>query len=69
MSTEDECELVWANPKELEAAHYLTNLYNQLLTNQGATPEAAFNIMLQQMQDENQLAMLYKWDHAGRMVG
>ena len=69
MSVEDECELVWANQKELEAAHYLTNLYNQLLTNQGVNPETAFNMMLEQMQDDAQLSMLYKWDHMGRTPG
>ena len=66
MTSGSETELVRVNQSELDAAQYLTTLYNQLLMNQGVSPETAFNMMLEQMQDDAQLSMLYKWDQMGR---
>ena len=66
MTLDSETESIWKNQGELDAAQYLTTLYNQLLVNQSLTPEVAFNTMLEQMQDEAQTRMFYKWDQAGR---
>ena len=56
----------WENAQEMEAAQYLTTLYNQLLVDKQCNPEAAYSLMLEQMQGDAQLHMFYKWDQRGR---
>ena len=68
MTSESEDESTWKNQGELEAVQYLTTLYNQLLVNQQLTPEIAYNTMLEQMETQEQLAMLHRWDQAGRQA-
>ena len=68
MTSESEDESMWKNQGELDAVQYLTTLYNQLLVNQQLTPEIAYNTMLEQMETQEQLAMLHRWDQAGRQA-
>ena len=66
MTSESETESVWKNQGELDAAQYLTTLYNHLMLNQQLTPEMAYSTMLEKMEDDAQLRMFHKWDSMGR---
>ena len=67
MSSESESEpLVWANPAEVDAAKYLTSLYNELMLKNEITPEEAFRTLQDQMRNQAELHMFHKWDSMGR---
>ena len=65
MTSESEPE-AYLNQGEVDAAAYLTKMYNDLMLKQGLPPEDAFGMMMQHMQSDDQTRMLYKWDNMGR---
>ena len=67
MSSESESDtLAYANQAEIDAAKYLTSLYNDLMLKNEITPEEAFRTLQDQMRNQAELHMFHKWDSMGR---